>query len=346
MKKYLLIFAAFLALPSVGSAETVFNDTGAFVVAKAVKLGRGESIYSGETSTLSGKQGATTIDDGCRSSSECEKGQKCSKKQCVACADGEKCDTCPENYVGDGKGGCRIQCIKGQADCELCSKGEVYDGSKCRLPCDGVTCPSGTTCKNGTTSACCVPDEKKCTVPNCSSCNTLTGQCEGCASGYTALYSVDNGSVISCIERTVQCSVGYYNDGNNNCQACTNGSKCNSCPSSTPYWCSSSKSCSASASCNSCSSDSDCTVSSGYACVSGKCTKKCSSSSSPYWCSAKSSCTASALACNQLSLVGDCYQPTEAERCNCSGNKTINQTLQTKLMCAVKEVEACNCPLY
>ena len=121
------------------------------------------------------------------------------------------------------------------------------------------------------------------------------------------------------------------------------GSSCLYCSSAMPG-------CSAcsSASCNSCSSDSDCTVSSGYACVSGKCTKKCSSSSLPYWCSVQSSCTASAAACRNLNLnlAGDCYQPTEAERCNCSGNKTINQTLQTKLMCAVERMEACDCGLY
>lgn len=349
MKKCLLILAAFLLTPSTGAAETVFNDAATFVVAKAVKLGRGKSAFSSQNGALGANQGATKIDDGsCKASSDCEKGQKCSNKQCVACADGEKCDTCPTNYVGNGKGGCRIQCIKGQADCELCTRGQVYDGTKCRLPCDGVTCPSGTTCQNGTTSACCVPDEKKCTVANCSNCNTVTGQCEGGASGYSALFSFDTGGIIDCVKLTRTCLTGQYNDGNNNCLACANGSKCNTCPSATPYWCSSSNSCSASASCNSCSSDSDCTVSSGYACVSGKCTKKCSSSSLPYWCSVKSSCTASAAACRNLNLnlAGDCYQPTEAERCNCSGNKTINQTLQTKLMCAVERIEACDCSFY
>lgn len=348
MKKCLLILAAFLLTPSAGSAETVFNDTGAFTIAKAVKLGRGKSAYSSDLATLGNGGGTAQIKDGCSASSECDKGQKCSNKKCVSCTDGEKCDTCPANYVGNGQGGCRIQCIKGQADCELCAKGQVYDGSKCRLPCDGVTCPSGTTCKNGTTSACCIPDEKKCTVANCGSCNTVTGQCEACASGYTALYSFETNGIISCGKLTVACATGKYNDGNNNCLDCANGSKCSSCPSATPYWCSSSSGCSASATCNSCSSDSDCTVSSGYACVSGKCTKKCSSSSLPYWCTLQSSCVASAVACRNLSLVSDCYQPTQEELCNCSNNKTINQTMQTKLMCAVavERVEACNCPIW
>lgn len=132
MKKCLLILAAFLLTPSTGSAETVFNDAATFVVAKAVKLGRGKSAFSSQNGALGANQGATKIDDGsCKASSDCEKGQKCSNKQCVACADGEKCDTCPTNYVGNGKGGCRIQCIKGQADCELCTRGQVYDGTKC-----------------------------------------------------------------------------------------------------------------------------------------------------------------------------------------------------------------------
>ena len=55
MKKYLLILAAFLLMPSVGSAETVFNDTGAFAIAKAVKLGRGNAYSVSGMAELAGK---------------------------------------------------------------------------------------------------------------------------------------------------------------------------------------------------------------------------------------------------------------------------------------------------
>ncbi len=346
MKKYFLIFLAFLFVASVCNAETYFRTTDSFLIAKAVKLGRGATRYSSMSGQIA-KEGQSEVNDGsCSSSADCKTGLKCSSKKCVICKDGEQCDSCPKNYVGDGKGGCRIQCIKGQADCELCSKGQIYDGSKCRLPCDGVTCPTGTTCKNGTTSACCVPNEKKCTVANCSNCNTLTGQCEGCASGYRALFSYPGNEILDCVKMTRVCATGQYNDGNDNCLSCANGTKCNSCPSSTPYWCSSSSTCSASATCNSCTYDSDCMVSSGYACVSRQCQKKCTSSSAPYWCSAQSKCTASALACNQLSFIGDCYQPTREELCNCNNNKQITQTMQTKFLCARETVDVCNCPVF
>lgn len=76
MKKCLLILAAFLLTPSTGSAETVFNDAATFVVAKAVKLGRGKSAFSSQNGALGANQGATKIDDGsCKASSDCEKGQ-------------------------------------------------------------------------------------------------------------------------------------------------------------------------------------------------------------------------------------------------------------------------------
>ncbi|MBQ8346698.1 MAG: hypothetical protein IJY17_03780 [Alphaproteobacteria bacterium] len=350
MKKYFLMLAAFLAVPSVGFAETVFNDADSFVVAKAVKLGRGTSIYASGTSAISTNQGqnTATVDDGsCTASSECEKGEKCSDKKCVKCADGETCDTCPDNYVGNGKGGCRLQCTKGQANCELCTTGQVYDGTKCRMPCDGVTCPTGTSCRNGTTSACCVPDAKACTVANCGSCNEVSGVCEACASGYLGLMRFETGEIIECTQRLKVCSVGTYDSGDGVCIACTNKAKCSSCSSDTPYWCSASGTCSASSTCGGCSSDSDCTVSSGYACVSGSCTKKCSSSSTPYWCSSQSTCTASALACSNLSLnlAGDCYTPTDAERCNCSNDLLVQQKMVKTLQCAVRE-ELTDCDSY
>lgn len=74
---------------------------------------------------------------------------------CTYCEDGETGCNCPAGQVADGKGGCRANCTAGQTDCPLCSAGQVYDGTKCRMPCDGVVCPSGYQCQNGDGTACC-----------------------------------------------------------------------------------------------------------------------------------------------------------------------------------------------
>lgn len=126
---------------------------------------------------------------------------------CVWCSDGETTGCgCPTGQVADGDGGCRSACTPGQTDCALCSSGQIWDGEKCRLPCDGVTCPTGYQCLNGAGTACCTrtlcPDGSLPTSTghcvatscgaNCTGClNAST--CSGCSPGYT----LSNGKCVS-----------------------------------------------------------------------------------------------------------------------------------------------------
>ena len=184
---------------------------------------------------------------GCTSSSNsCGAGRKCSTPcdalnqtcvtnpasatilvyNCAACSDGDTTCGCPSGQVANGIGGCRAACSKGDTNCSLCSAGQVYDGSKCRKPCDGVTCPTGYSCLNGTGKGCCVKDPVICST-NCLTCTTSTS-CTKCNIGY---YLV-NGKCTSCPANatcdgtvTFRCPSGYYRNGTT-CAICPLNATC------------------------------------------------------------------------------------------------------------------------
>lgn len=145
----------------------------------------------------------------CTTASHCAAGSKCSGGKCAACADGEQCG-CPANQTANGSGGCRSSCTAGQTNCALCAGGEVWDGTKCRKPCDGMKCPSGTHCVDGTGKGCCVADPVYSCSAGCTNCDTSTGTCRGCASG-----NYLSGGKCSL------CPSG--------CTACTSASNCTAC---------------------------------------------------------------------------------------------------------------------
>lgn len=141
---------------------------------------------------------------------------------CLPCSDGDATCGCPSGQVANGMGGCRAACSKGDTNCSLCSAGQVYDGSKCRKPCDGVTCPTGYSCQNGNGKGCCVKDPVTCSS-NCLECTSAT-KCTKCNSGY---YLTSSGTCSSCPANatcdgtiTFKCASGYY---------LSNG-KCTTCP--------------------------------------------------------------------------------------------------------------------
>ena len=141
---------------------------------------------------------------------------------CAPCSDGDATCGCPSGQVANGIGGCRAACSKGDTNCSLCSAGQVYDGSKCRFPCTGVTCPTGYSCQNGTGKGCCIKDPVKCST-NCLECTSAT-KCTKCNSGY---YLTSSGTCSSCPANatcdgtiTFKCASGYY---------LSNG-KCTTCP--------------------------------------------------------------------------------------------------------------------
>lgn len=142
---------------------------------------------------------------------------------CVWCNDGATDCGCPSGQVADGDGGCRSSCTPGQTDCALCSPGQVWDGENCRLPCDGVTCPKGYKCVNGTGTACCTlqtcPDGSLPTSTgtcvatlcdaNCLTCLT-SSSCSVCKPGYNLV----SGKCVKDLCATVTCLTG---------QICRNG---------------------------------------------------------------------------------------------------------------------------
>lgn len=145
----------------------------------------------------------------CTADSHCDPGMKCSGGQCSACTGAEQCG-CPTNETPDGDGGCRTACTVGQTNCSLCTSGQVWDGTKCRMPCDGMQCPSATHCVNGTGKGCCVSDPVYSCSAGCTNCDTSTGTCRGCAEG-----SYLSGGSCSL------CPTG--------CSSCTSASNCTAC---------------------------------------------------------------------------------------------------------------------
>ena len=153
---------------------------------------------------------------------------------CAPCSDGDTTCGCPSGKVANGMGGCRAACSKGDTNCSLCSAGEVYDGSKCRKPCDGVTCPTGYSCLNGTGKGCCVKDPVICST-NCLTCTTSTS-CTKCNIGYYLI----NGKCTSCPANatcdgtvTFRCPSGYYRNGTT-CAICPLNA---TCTNGTPFIC-------------------------------------------------------------------------------------------------------------
>jgi hypothetical protein len=126
---------------------------------------------------------------------------------CSACSDTLTCTTCDVPYTLDN-GLCVCSGFTdNNKNCVVCGSGAKYfDGSACQ------DCSS-----------------------NCDACSTPSGQCTTCASTFqiqsdgtcacaTGYYVGSSGS---CIQATVQCGTGQYNNGQDVCTTC--GENCDAC---------------------------------------------------------------------------------------------------------------------
>lgn len=203
MKKLLLIAAFAAVVPfCADAASPVFDDAGAFTVAKAVKLGRGKA-YKINGGQSFGKGGFDETKSCCAHCANCNT----KTGECTACETGFE--------LKNGS------CVEKQCDehCTSCSKGTCYDcESGYELndgKCEKIACGAGTYEKNGSCVSICTGV----------TCNTAKGF-------QTVAY---DGSC--CCERG-SCSAGQYLNGTS-CVSCPKGSyskggsmtACISCPS-------------------------------------------------------------------------------------------------------------------
>ena len=225
MKKLLLIAAFAVVLPyCADAAQTVFNDAGAFTVAKAVKLGRGKA-YKINGGQSFGKGGFDETKSCCAHCANCNT----KTGECTACETGFelKYGKCEKKVCGNGtyerNGDCvaictGVSCNASQGYkavayndsccCELtsCAAGQYLSGTSC------VSCPKGTYSAGGTETS-----------------------CTSCPSGQTT-DSTGATSSSACHTSRKTCEAGTYVNGDT-CTPCPagtyssypNASRCSSC---------------------------------------------------------------------------------------------------------------------
>lgn len=176
MKK-ILIFIIFL-IPFCANAADVFDLSGRFELAKAVKLGRGRGGASGALSSLGARSSLaekTDCDPDCLDGYCNTSGGICSRCRTGKHLYNKKCQDCPAYATCDGVNfTCRSGYYKSGAQCLPCS----YVADKC------VTCSNGSTCLSCEQgyilkdNACHV---KKDCSDYCDDCDYVTGHCLTCS---------------------------------------------------------------------------------------------------------------------------------------------------------------------
>lgn len=224
MKKGLFLSIMLFAVFVFGNcvpALAIFADHDAFVIAKAVKLGRGNAYSVVANSEINTAQNELKKGE-CEENSDCSGNKRCINNKCV--------DYCYN-----------ISCIAGY------TTEENSNGCCCVSLCsDNCTnCSSSgscTQCKSGyyLSSGSCYA-EKTC-IANCSSCDKTTGKCSACISGYTL-----GSNNLACIKDVTSCSAGYYLSGNS-CKLCSYGTysfggTATSCKSCSTLYVGSNKTC-------------------------------------------------------------------------------------------------------
>ncbi len=213
MKKLLLI-AAFAAIVPfcADAASPVFDDAGAFTVAKAVKLGRGKAYR------ISGGQsfGDSTFNE-----------DKTCCEHCVSCDKTTgKCLGCEEGYVLN----------EGRCEKLACGDGTYEKNGSCVSICTGVSCNTskGFKAVSYNTKCCCERTSVTCAAgqyvsgTSCISCPVGTystggsmTSCTSCPSGTT---TSGRGATSSsaCYSTRVPCQPGSYKSGTS-CVKCAAG---------------------------------------------------------------------------------------------------------------------------
>ena len=232
MKKHLLLLVGLFMAVSPGNrtAEaSVFADQESFVIAKAVKLGRGSSsAFSGQQTIAPPAQGTKVKLYECETNEECPTDKKCMGYKCVdvctqptgngisyarICA-GKKCILDPDTphafkcvdscYNISCKSGYTTELTSNGCCCvpSSCPSGQRVEGYACVNNCAGVNCINGYFAVSSSKGCCCEP-------------LTISGVVVGCSSGYKLV----NGT---CVEDTPTCP--------ENCSVCSNGT-CTKCQS-------------------------------------------------------------------------------------------------------------------
>ena len=319
MNKLFVILALLAFMPADAHAKSYIDDNGAFVLAKAVKLGRGRAYSVAADSNVNTGTGQTELRKGeCESNDECPSDKKCNTytNQCVSVC-------VPVAPPGMSK----ARPCGGQT---CIADPDQPHSFKCVDNCYNVVCKSGYTTEVTSDGCCCVADTPTCsagTFPN-------NGTCTGCAAG---TYSPDGQSCIVCPDGT------YSGNGAASCTSCAAGTYASGTSNSDHYTC---KSCStlyvgSNKTCTSCTTTGICTGSNnttascdaGYylsgsncvACSSGTYSKggtatSCSSCSSIY-------AGGSNIKCTSCTTTGTCTGSLDCSGCptGYTKNLTIDQ---------------------
>ena len=170
MKKYLLMVFVLCCFSFPVSAAKIFSDTDGFIIAKAVKLGRGRAYSIDGTSTLN--SGKTELSKNCdKNCADCNT----DTGTCSACKSGYyllngSCKTCPANATCDG------------GNDYVCYSQYRKTSSGWLGICSGVTCKSGFTAVAHASSCCCESDGEE--TPACSAGTYISGSsCIACSNG-------------------------------------------------------------------------------------------------------------------------------------------------------------------
>ncbi len=273
MKKFFVLTAAAVAFgATVANAyppPQLLDDSAAFTIARAVKLGDSDGDY-GTAPTVSATKKTNLKKNDCKTDSDCPSSQKCSAGKCEDVCTSSTCSgetpdcsadnhksvcKCTENSCGSGK-----KCADGQ--CVPCSVGDkcgcsgaqvIVSGGKCGCSAS-TTCPAGQYKTDDCSCRNCAKDDtyNRCgcvapLVPNGSGgcyCKETT-----CAAGNS--FSTSSCGCVPCTDNAscqYPCANGQAPDGKGGCVVvdacanvtcsgdlvCSNGACV--CPSDRPYW--------------------------------------------------------------------------------------------------------------
>ena len=246
MNKLFIILSLLAFAPANVRAESYIDDGSAFVIAKAVKLGRG-SAYSVAADAKINNGGGGTLNTEKTCDSHCADCNT-STGNCNSCADGYylkngKCVSCPSNAT----------CSNG--DTFICKDYYYKSGDSCLAVCSGVTCKTGYKTAASADSCCCEKDN------GCSALQVYNTTIKKCVDAVCPVGCLD-----SCINGCGSCESGrYLNYSNGYCPLCSSAiANCETCTSSA-----------LGPTCTSCAS--------GYTLSNGKCVANAATCSAGYY---------------------------------------------------------------
>lgn len=240
MHKIFLLFL-FLTLPVSADAAGIFNNTGSFDIAKAVKLGRGKAYSVAADSGLNTGTGKTEIAKSCSSGcSDCNTStgwcDACQSRyakdnagKCHSCPDNctsclweygntVSCETCDSGYklaTNSSTGAGPFYCKKTET---ICLAGTYVSGTSC------VDCPDGTYSTGSNAASCQSCSTLTITESgsniSCGSSCTTTGECTSCPYGY---YRPKTATVLTCNKCRTGCSACSDSSMGVYCTACESG---------------------------------------------------------------------------------------------------------------------------